>query len=243
MLSKDKIDKLVEQMKPIFIDENEGKHVTLKTSHSAYRSGTMQFDFDIHVQDMHIVTSGDTMTLRITIACRNATFNDVHWDRECELPEEPILEYYENLTNEEPGKFTFDNIDQIVLSPESCAACEGYDEIDRHKVNRIFDYYADKLNEDSVYNINLSKIIFAEEIEAREKLKAQIKAEEEAAAKKQQRKEKFNKTIDNVKTGAICAGVGVAALAAAPVVIPLAPVIGLSGALAYFVSNLLDDAF
>lgn len=62
-------------------------------------------------------------------------------------------------------------------------------------------------------------------------------------AKKQQRKEKFNDTMDKVKTGAAVTGIAGAAALAAPVIIPMAPVILLSGALAYFVSNLLDDTF
>lgn len=49
--------------------------------------------------------------------------------------------------------------------------------------------------------------------------------------------------MDKVKTGAAVTGIAGAAALAAPVIIPMAPVILLSGALAYFVSNLLDDTF
>lgn len=49
--------------------------------------------------------------------------------------------------------------------------------------------------------------------------------------------------MSKVKTGVAVTGIAAGAALAAPVIILMVPVIALSGALAYFVSNLLDDTF
>ena len=252
MLSRDKIDKLVEQSKSIFIDENEGKHVALKTTHRAFRSGTLLFEFDIHVNEFKLTGENDNLTLYILMTCMNPTLKDIHWDREYPIDENPTLEYFEDLTNEQPGRFDITNKAEIIIDRTYLDSLrerndedgiEEFMKLNDYRLERIFSCYEDTMNEDSNYNINLSRIVHADTIEARQKLIAQAKAEEEALAKKQQRKEKFNDTMSKVKTGAAVTGIAGAAALAAPVIIPMAPVILLSGALAYFVSNLLDDTF
>ena len=252
MLSRDKIDKLVEQSKSIFIDENEGKHVALKTTHRAFRSGTLLFEFDIHVNEFKLTGENENLQLYILMTCMNPTLKDIHWDREYPIDENPTLEYFEDLTNEQPGRFDITNKAEIIIDRAYLDSLrERNDEdgiaefmkLNDYRLERIFSCYEDTMNEDSNYNINLSRIVHADTIEARQKLLAQAKAEEEALAKKQQRKEKFNNTMNNIKTGAAVTGIAAGAALAAPVIIPMTPVILLSGALAYFVSNLLDDAF
>lgn len=242
MLNFDQIDKLVNQMEAKFKDENEGRHITLDT-HT--RSGPVKFEFDIHVKDFRLTTDrNNDISLLIYIVCKNGKFGYDEPEEQMingqvfrntdyvrELSEDPILEYYENLANDKPGKFEFSNLDEIILSPGNCAMGEKWVESDHLNVQRIFDAFENQLNADSTYNINLSKLVFAEEFEAARKAKELEDAEAAKEAKKAARKEAVGNALD--KTSDIAKGVGMGALVTAGVVValPFAPLILLGGCL------------
>lgn len=245
MLSQDQIEKVIDNAENIFREENEGRHIVLKTIHSVYNSGTLQFEFDIHVQEFRLTTDReDNLSLLIVIACRNPKLVDIQWEREHEIPEEPILEYYENLTNEEAGKFSFSNTDEIRIDKEMCDYDPNWIDLDQRRVNRIFDYFEDQLNENSVYNVNLSKVVFNDEIMAKTKAIEEALARDEKIKIKLEKKEKRDQAVEKAKDTAksTVAGVGIIAAATmtAPIIVPLLPVILLSSCLGCCVAGFLD---
>lgn len=242
MLNFDQIDRLVTQMEAKFKEDNEGRHIALDTR---TRSGPVKFEFDLHVQEFRLTTDrNNDISLLIYIVCKNGKFGydepeeemingKVYSNPDCmrELSEDPVLEYYENLANDKPGKFEFSNLDQVVLSQSNCSMGGDWIEHDQQRVQRIFDLFEDQLNADSTYNINLSKLVFAEEFEAARKAKELEDAEAAKEAKKAARKEAIGNALD--KTGDVAKGVGMGALVATGVVValPFAPLILLGGCL------------
>lgn len=246
MLNFDQIDKLATAMEAAFREENEGKYVVLKAHN---RSGPIRFEFDMHIQEFRLTTDrNNDISLLIYIVCKNGKFGydepeeqiingQVFENHDCvrELSEDPILEYYENLTNDRPGKFEFSNLDQVVLSPSNCSMGGHWIEDDQHRVQRIFDTFENQLNADSTYNINLSKLVFSEELEAAKKAKeladAEAAKEAKKAARKEARKEAVGTALD--KTRDTATQLGVAALIGAGVIVaaPFAPLILLGGCL------------
>ena len=240
MLNFEEIDKHVDRLDSIFREENEGRHVKLVSSHRAYRSGTIEFEFDIHVKEFRLTTDrNENLSLLIVLTCQNATLFNRNADLSYPLPETPMIEYYENLMDEKPGQFDIINKNDIMLSPGNYELFgEEWRETNDYLVNKLFDYYEEVLNADSNYNINLSRIVHQDEIQARNKAEQLRKEQEQKELAKQARKEKFAANLEEAKTGAKIAGV----VAAAVVFAPIAPVILLTGILSYCVVNLFDDS-
>lgn len=246
MLNFNQIDKLTDQMEAKFKDENEGRHVELNGRNN---SGPIRFEFDIHVQEFRLTTDrDDNLSLLIYIVCKNGKFGHSRYEV-APTTEDPVLEYYENLMDDKPGKFTFSNIDELILDHAAFEIYGKQNDIDRWKVDQIFKYFEYIMNEDSVYNINLSKIIFAEEIEARQKEKelkeqeaALAEAEAALAEAKQNKKDARNAAIKNIasKTGNAVKEIGISAAVATglALAIPCAPVVILGGCIALCLDNI-----
>lgn len=238
MLNLDEITKHTNQLEAIFKDENEGKHVELCTSHSVYRSGTIKFAFDIHIKEFRLTTDrNNDLSLLVFIECLNATLKNDNFNTNYSLPELPMIEYYENLTNEKPGQFTIINKNDIMLSQANYEALgEKWRAINDRQVDRIFDYFEDSLNENSNYNINLSKLVFKDEIQAREKEQLRKEQAELKKQKLQETKDKVTKTAGEIAVGTAIAG----AVATATIFAPVTLIISLAGLLSYCVVNLAD---
>ena len=236
MLSVEELNKQLPQIESIFREENEGRHVTLQTNHSTFRSGTIVFEFDIHIKTFQLTTDrNDNLSLLIFMECRNATLKNLYNDTEYPLPEPPTIEYYENLTNEKPGQFEITNKNEIIFDPMSYDRSEASIEINELRKERIFDYYEKLLNEDSNYNINLSRIMYQEEIQNRAKAEQLRKEAEQKEQDRLAKKEKRAENIKNIKTSAVALGGVTAAVALTPIV----PIILLTGVLGYCVANLI----
>jgi len=238
MLNLEEITKHTNQLESIFKDENEGKHVELYTSHSVYRSGTIKFAFDIHIKEFRLTTDrNNDLSLLVFIECLNATLKNDSFNTNYSLPELPMIEYYENLTNEKPGQFTIINKNDIMLSRANYEALgEKWRAINDRQVDRIFDYFEDSLNENSNYNINLSKLVFQDEIQAREKEQLRKEQAELKKQKLQETKDKVTKAAGEIAVGTAIAG----AVATATIFAPVTLIISLAGLLSYCVVNLAD---